>query len=348
MTSKLKPLPDAPQFSAFSFLELDEHGVFIREDGSEVDPGDLPQFFRRQIVLPEGVTDVFVWVHGWRNTESRAIKTGKRLFHSIGSQRERDAARYPELAPFVPAFVLVRWPSESNPLPGGYRRIRDRARLLTEEGAAEFFLASLLGYLDRVRGNPKILKTAGGFHLHCVGHSFGGRFLTAAIGAAAKPESPTTLSLLKRMGKGERATLSARSSTFEFTVDSMTVFQMAAGSVSFGGSLAKLVDEAPILGPIVLTYSKHDRANCLWHRVAESGERAIGCEGAREPAARTHTIRFRPIAEDYTREDLRSGDITNVDASWAFTSGGIAEGAHSDFWWEDSIHLVLSVVRQTR
>ena len=53
------------------------------------------------------------------------------------------------------------------------------------------------------------------------------------------------------------------------------------------------------------------------------------------------------IKDTVTRADLQS-DITNVDASWAFRSGGIAEGAHSDFWWEESIHLVPSVVQQTR
>jgi hypothetical protein len=345
--AKLTPLPEAPNYGDFSYLKLNEKGAFVRDDGSLVAPDGLPAYLREHIVLPKDATDVFVWVHGWRNTEQGAVRSGKRLFQAIERQQRRDGSRYPAVRPFVPAFVLVRWPSESNPLPAGYRRIRDRAKSLTEDGAAEFFLASLLGYLDRDRGNPKTLKSAAGFHLHCIGHSFGGRFLTAAIGAAAEPKSPTTLSLLKKVGKGERKTLSASASAFEFTVDSLTVFQMAAGSSSFGDSLADLIDKGPILGPIALTYSKHDRANCFWHKVGESGERAIGCEGARQPAGRTHTVAFRPLTEDYTRADLQS-DITNVDASWAFRTGGIAEGAHSDFWWEESIHLVLSVVQQTR
>ncbi|HYR27627.1 MAG TPA: hypothetical protein VEU30_04135 [Thermoanaerobaculia bacterium] len=348
MTATLHPLPDAPEFNDFSYLELNDRGAYIRDDGSQVPVADLTSYLHERIVLPKGVTDVFVWVHGWRNDRERAIRTGRRLFNAITVQQKRDTARYPAAAPFVPAFVLVRWPSESNPLPWGYRKIRDRARNLTEKGAAEFFLAALLGYLDHDRAVRTTLQSAAGFYIHCVGHSFGGRFLTAAIGAAANPESPATLSLLNQIGQQQRATLGAASSAFQFNVDSLLVFQMAAGSSSFADHLRKLVDEAPIHGPVVLTHSRHDRANCLWHRAGENGERAIGCEGAREPADRAHGIAFKPLEQDYSRDDLYAHDITNVDANWAFTSGGIAEGAHSDFWWEESIHLLLSVVNHAR
>jgi hypothetical protein len=349
MSPTLHPLSDAPEFNDFSYLRLNDRGAFIRDDGKPVSSAALPAYLDEHIVLPPDVTDVFVWVHGWRNDEERALRTGRRLFNAIAVQYARDAAHYPAVRRFVPAFVLVRWPSESSPLPAGYRRIRDRARKLTEEGTAEFFLAALLGYLDHDRARTRAtLRGARGFFIHCVGHSFGGRFLTAAIGAAGNPESPATLSLLASMGKVQRETLGARESSFEFTVDSLTVFQMAAGSRSFGDSLRKLLDEAPIAGPVVLTYSQHDRANCLWHRFAERGERAIGCEGARAPDDRVHTITYRSLDEDYTRDDFDAAPLTNVNAGDAFREGGFAEGAHSDFWWEESIHLLLSVVNHVR
>ena len=64
--------------------------------------------------------------------------------------------------------------------------IRNRAKQMTTRGHAASFLASLLGYLDadnkrEFDANRKVLVAKDGFYLHCLGHSFGGRFLTAAI-----------------------------------------------------------------------------------------------------------------------------------------------------------------------
>lgn len=73
----------------------------------------------------------------------------RRLFHGINLLAQRQTLRYPHLTPFVPAFLVVRWPSQSWPTSDGYKEIRDRTMQLTESGDAEFFLASLLGYLDQ-------------------------------------------------------------------------------------------------------------------------------------------------------------------------------------------------------
>jgi hypothetical protein len=234
------------------------------------------------------------------------------------------------------------------PLPAGYRTIRDRAAALTQKGDAAFFLASLLGYLDKRNtrvavGGAKRLAAAGGFFVHCVGHSFGGRFLTAAIRAAAAPQK-RTLSLLRQVGKSQRKVLSATPSAngFEFTVDSMLVFQMAAPRKAFQGRLKDLVEKAPLRGPIVLTHSSSDRANCIWHRTAE-GEQAIGCTGATAPVKYLSDVRFHELTQPYTAQDFRTR-IVNVNASKAFTRKGFRfEGAHADFWYEESIHLLLSL-----
>jgi len=353
------PLPNADDFNQFSLVCLNANGRFVRpgqdldefSDGAEITPDQLPNFLKERIVLPDGVTDVFIWVHGWNNTHQDAIGSARRLFNGIKLLADRQPQRYPRLTPFVPAFLLVRWPSQSSLLEGeeGYRKIRDRAAQLTENGDAEFFLASLLGYLDqkntRLGGHgSKTLAAAGGFYVHCLGHSFGGRFLTAAIKAAAAPQ-PRTLSLMSSIGQGNRLVLSVTGpNKFAFTVDSMLVFQMAAPSASFAPQLSTLVHDAPFRGPLVTTFSSSDRANCLWHSVA-GDERAIGCCGVLQPSQEVNTpiLPLGELSHDYTPQDF-STNIVNVDASAVFTDGNIVVGAHSDFFYEESIHLALSLV----
>jgi len=342
------PLPNAPDFNSFSRLTLDDRGRFLDDDGKTVQPEGIANFLKSAIYLPPQVTDVFIWVHGWRNTVESSVTSARRLFAGIEARHRAAAARYPKLNPFIPAFVAVYWPSRSLPLPAGYGRIRDRAKNLTENGYAEFFLASLLGYLDRKRADPQLLQAAGGFYLHCVGHSLGGRFLTAAIRASAEPHAPDTLSLLDQMSTHNRDTLGAEEKHFDFTVDSLTVFQMAVGSKGFADEFRALTDKAPLRGPIVLTFTSHDTANCRWHRLIE-GESGVGCVGAQEPVDRVKTIAYRPLAEDYVTSEFSAARITNVDASWAFRSKWFApQGAHSAFWLEESIHLLLSAVSSAR
>ncbi len=349
-------MPEGDNFKGMSLLYMNEEGQFINpgsdmkkfSDAQTVPPEQLPVYLKKRIVLPKGVTDVFVWVHGWRNDVERAIASARKLFNGIVEVQRAKAASYANLSNFVPGFVAVHWPSMSLPTMRGYRRIRDRAAAMTESGYAEFFLASLLGYLEgkNERGaSSKVLRAKGGFYVHCLGHSFGGRFLTAAIRAAANPQSPKTLSLMKSAGASARKTLSAAAGAngFEFTIDSLLVFQMAAPNAGFGSQLASLVNESPLRGPVVLTHSIHDRANCLWHGASE-WERGIGCAGAAEPKAEIGRFTLGGLRRKYTAKDFNAR-IVNVDATAAFENAGLKpEGAHSDFWYEESIHLALSLV----
>jgi hypothetical protein len=331
-------------FSRFSMLYLDESGRFVDPEGGS--PGEtrliaadeLPVFLKGSIALPDHVTDVFVWVHGWQNDELRAVATAKRLFANLADWFTREQARYPHLGTVVPGFVAVHWPSSSLPTLSGYTKIRDRAKRMTTEGEAEFFLASLLGYLDQGNARAsdrKVLRSRAGFYVHCLGHSFGGRFLTAAIKAAAAPADRTR----KILAAAHRET------GFDFNVDSLCVLQMAAGNHTFKTEFSALL-EGPLCGPVVLTHSKADKALCTWHAISES-EPGIGCEGAVEPRDRIGSIIMRLVDEPYSDADF-SKDITNVDASRYFVGGGWVEGAHSDFWHEETLHLITSVVDKAR
>jgi hypothetical protein len=331
-------------FSNFFMLYLDESGRFL-DPGSEengesrqIPADELPVFLKRTIKLPDKVTDVFVWVHGWQNDELRAVQTAKRLFANLTDWFTREKARYPRLDAVVPAFVAVHWPSTSLPTLGGYTKIRNRAKRMTTEGEAEFFLASLLGYLDKDNARSasrKVLVAKDGFYVHCLGHSFGGRFLAAAIQFAAKPQAQ------------KRKILAAahRETGYDYNVDSLCVLQMAAGNTAFAGDFASLLS-GPLCGPIVLTNSEFDKALCKWHAVSE-GEEGIGCHGASEPHERIGSIKLRPVDQPYGPDDF-ARDITNVDASAFYVGGPWIEGAHSQFWQTETMHLIASVAEQVR
>jgi hypothetical protein len=131
---------DGASFSKFVMLYLDQTGRFIdvgnpnRDDSRPVEADELPRFLKRAITLPKGVSDVFVWVHGWQNDELRAVSTAKRMFANLTDWFAREQARYPKLGTVVPGFVAVHWPSNSLPTLSGYKRIRDRAKHMTTEG----------------------------------------------------------------------------------------------------------------------------------------------------------------------------------------------------------------------
>ena len=109
-------------FSNFFMLYLDESGRFLdpknAQDNGEsraIPAEELPIFLKRTITLPEKVTDVFVWVHGWQNDELRALESAKRLFANLTLWLTREKARYPKLGD---AFRL------SSPCTGRPRRCR--------------------------------------------------------------------------------------------------------------------------------------------------------------------------------------------------------------------------------
>jgi hypothetical protein len=350
-------LPDTfAEFNRFSFLCLNGRGQFLRFATGSSDPAAavpvpldaLPMFLKEKIVLRPGTTDVFVWLHGWQNDHARALATARRLFGNLDAAIRRPGSA---AVATVPSFIAIHWPSLSLPTPKGYGTMRDRAAKMTEEGDAEFFVASLLGYLEarnqRAGRGGNLLRSAGGYYVHALGHSFGGRFLAAAIAAAARPRA-RTLSLLGAVAPSQRKILSARTEKlFDFTVDTACFLQMAAPCASFSDELSVLVEWSPFRGPLAVTHSKYDWANCLWHQLAD-GERGIGCAGATEPADWIGRILLRKPGEAYTEAEFAQR-IVNVDGSALYTKTGMRpEGAHSDFWYEETIHLILSLAMHAR
>ena len=249
------------------------------------------------------------------------------------SRMEASPSTYSNLMGWSPVFVVVRWPSMSSPFTGGYRRMRDRAHAMTTHGRAAEVLAHLLGYLgtERETAGRGLLKARGGYSLHCVGHSFGGRLLAEAIQASA-------ISVPRVLSRGK----------YPWTVDSFVVFQMAARPDVFQQQFERLVHDSPIGGPVVLTHSKHDRANGRWHSIAE-GVPGVGLGGAEGSAFDVGRIKLHKVDEPYAPCDF-SRRVVNVDSSWRFRRGRWLkpEGAHSDFWYPESAHLVLSVANLSR
>lgn len=357
-------LAEANEFNQFSIVVLNSAGQFIDpgkdykefSDATIVTEERLPMFLKESVVLPEGVTDVFVWAHGWKTDCFNAVKSGRRIFQGIIDEQRLNAPTYTELRKnFVPAFVLIHWPSESAGDLNGFQLIRDRAAELTTSGYAEFFLASLLGYLDfekTAAGGPsnKLLRARGGFYVHCVGHSFGGRFLTAAVRAARAPESPKTLALLEKATRmADRTLLGVETSSFEFSVDNLLIFQMAAPESRFATELDSLTDvqSSGLCGPVVLTYSKSDLALQVWHTAAE-WEMGIGYSGAKEPINKISRATLLPVEQQYKPSDFCPGRVVNVDASTIFTDKAFPSGSHSDIWYRESMHLLLSLAEFSR
>ncbi|WP_433062159.1 hypothetical protein [Dactylosporangium sp. CS-033363] len=335
------PLPAGEDFTAFDRIRLDEHGTLLLNDGAggdgdggedrPVPVGRAGALLETLVDLPPRTTDIFVFVHGWQTGRASADAASRRLFSAIWRQYRERPERYPALEVFRPYCFSVQWPSRSLPTTAGYRRIRDRAHAMTSSGYAAHVIAALLGRLDHVRESPRgpaTLRTAGGQYLHCVGHSFGCRFLGEAIRQAADPP--------------ERVLAWPWASSHAYAVDTFLGLQMAAPADVFQHRFRPLVDKsAPIAGPVVLTVSPHDRALSTWHRLPEGGPGlgAVGATGAR-------TIPLRPVEEDYTAAQFEK--LTNVDAQWVFRDGPVTQGAHSDIWYAETVHLLLSLAALAR
>ncbi|WP_027341468.1 alpha/beta hydrolase family protein [Hamadaea tsunoensis] len=322
------------------FLDLDEAGSLLDGNGKAVAPADLRHFLPARLRVPSAATDIVVFAHGWRNDRPRAAASVRRLLDGLESQYAEHRTRYPGIPDFRPYAVGVRWPSMSNPFPWGYRRIRDRAHAMTTEGQAGHVLAHLLGYLNRERrvpiaGGPR-LGTVDSQYLHCVGHSFGGRFLGEAIMAAASPSGPPRLAW------------PWTNPDYPYAVDTLLVFQMAARPTIFDEEFAGLLRDAPISGPVALTFSRYDRATRLWHRLAE-GVKGIGAVGSTSPAGQTSVGNLHRLDEPYDFAQM-SARVWNVDAHWRFRQGRWwrPEGAHSDIWHPESMHLLLALAASAR
>ncbi|GAB2873182.1 hypothetical protein [Streptomyces mayteni] len=333
-------------------IHLDEKGR-LRAPGSAapVPPDRVAEHLARHLHVPERATDLYVYVHGWQTAADSAVRSATRL---LGQARSLVTARpdmYPDLSGgYRPWCLVICWPSSSLPSLAGYRRIRDRAHAMSTPGVgqAAHVLGHLLGYLDVCRANPAdpaVLANRHGQYLHLLGHSFGGRFLCEAVQWAAEPTQ------LPRVLSWSNAVDPRR----PFTVDSALVFQMAAPRDSFDVLFPTLFrsDEspaAPLRGPLVLTYSRWDRATGFWHLRAE-GAPGIGHSGAGTAPVHPFHTRLLTVDEPYAR-NLLDHRIVNVDAGWRFRGGRVSRmlpaGAHSDFHHPESAHLALSLSTLSR
>jgi hypothetical protein len=317
-------------------VDLDANGD-LTDRGKAVPPAALPGFLAERLDVPEAATDIVVFVHGWQNSRRTAEKRGSRFFSLLEATYRAQRERYPAIGAWSGHYVIVRWPSTSGPFLGGYRRIRDRAHAMTATGRAAEVLAQLLGYLNEARrlpAGPPTLRTSAGQYLHCVGHSFGGRFVVEAVQAAA--DRPAVLG----WGRADPR--------YPYTVDTLLVFQMAASPDIFAGRFQPILHSAPINGPVVLTRSTADRATGLWHRLAE-GTRGIGYAGARTPAEHIGHLDLRAPAIPYRHDEL-DHRIVNIDAGAVYRRGRWwnPAGAHSDIWYPESAHLLLSLADLAR
>ncbi len=316
---------------------MNANGHLLDRFQTPVAPGRVRDELASQLRMTPSVTDIFVFVHGWRTPERSAQSAFARFFGALWESRSRWADLRGASGPFVPWFIGVQWPSCSAPTPSGYQRIRERAHRVSTQGHAAFVVGQLLGYLDEQREppprGPDRLRNAAGQYLHCVGHSFGGRFLGEAIRWAADTP-PSTLAWKHRSSR-------------PFGVDTYLAFQMAAPPDIFANRFAGLLTEGPVHGPIALTFSRFDYANAVWHRVME-GAPGIGAVGSSTPAGLVSTIAMRDAGDPYDRTDFAT-PIVNVDASRVFTRPRVSvTGAHSDFWRTQSVHLTLSLAALAR
>lgn len=327
-------------------VDLDASGWPVRStrDGPRpVPPPGLDAHLAQRLRPPSWATDIVVYVHGWQTSQASALGALRTLMGLVERQRGERAELYPRLrrgAPghrdFAPWPVLVRWPSRSLPSLGGYRRIRDRAHAMGTEGHAARVIAQLLGYLDAHRGDPRaapVLANRGGQYLHLVGHSFGCRLLCEAVQWAAAPPGGT-------LGWSTPAPPGR-----PFTVDSMLLLQMAAARDAFAATFTALAG-APLRGPVVATYSQHDRATGFWHLRAEK-RAGIGYAGIGTAPAPVSGIRMRSTAEPYPHDAL-DHRFVSVDAGEVFVHGRGPAGSHSDHLRPESAHLLLSLADHSR
>jgi esterase/lipase superfamily enzyme len=318
-------------------LDLDVEGSPVDPTtGTSVRDLSVPGFLERHLLVPASTTDIAVFVHGWRNTPATALKRAKQFIKLVDNLYRTRPHHYPALHDWGCHYVVVRWPSSSNPFLTGYRRIRDRAHLMSTRGHAAQVLAQLLGYLNSHRTHPSsTLRTQSGQYLHLIGHSFGCRFLAEAVQWAAE-HRPDVLGW-------DRANL-----RYPYAVDTVLLFQMALPYNTLTQRFPRLVHDAPVKGPVVLTHATTDRAAGFWHSMAE-GVPGIGFRGASDLGADVTSLKLRPVHATYTTEDFRS-TVVNVDASWRFRRGRLLwpAGAHADIFHTESAHLLLSLAQLAR
>jgi hypothetical protein len=87
------PLPAGDGFTDFTSLDLDDQGNFIDLGTEHPVPHDnVPTFLGRSLTLPDEITDIVIFVHGWNNP------------------------RYPDTVDNLVIFQMLEFPQE----PTGY------------------------------------------------------------------------------------------------------------------------------------------------------------------------------------------------------------------------------------
>lgn len=125
----------------------------------------------------------------------------------------------------------------------------------------------------------------------------------------------------------------------------MLLLQMAAPRDAFDATFTALT-AAPLRGPVVATYSQHDRATGFWHLRAEH-QTGIGHAGIGTSPAPLSAIRMLPPEERYPLAAL-DHRFVSVDASDVFVRGNGPAGAHSDHLRAETAHLLLSLADPCR
>ncbi|HET6354882.1 hypothetical protein [Streptomyces sp.] len=323
-------------------LDLNTEGKLLHPSNrTPLTAEEIPPEVERHLRLDPKTTDIFLYVHGWRTKPDGAAEAAQRLFTLTEDLLEQQPHHYPRLRPFHPRYICVRWPSHSAPTPSGYRTIRDRAASMSDPGHAPRVLAAILGYYNKHRHTPEpgpdTLRTAKGQYLHAIGHSFGGRFLTHAIAQASNKlsQGPHTLGW------------AWRNNAYPWTLDSLTVFQMALPHDAFAQQpYSRLLADNVLNAPIAMTFSPYDRALGLWHRRTEDQKDGIGYNGATTPIEHLHTLPLHTVADPY---EFPASRLINIDASSRYRSSPLKiEGAHSDYFHRESAHLLLSLANQAR
>ena len=122
----------------------------------------------------------------------------------------------------------------------------------------------------------------------------------------------------------------------------------AFGSLFSGLAPAPDRSPAPLRGPVVATYSRHDRATGFWHLGAE-GKLGVGHSGIDPASVPVVETRLLSGDECYSEHEL-DYPFVNVDATNGFSRGGRLNpaGAHSLHICPESAHLLLSLADFSR
>lgn len=113
-------------------------------------------------------------------------------------------------------------------------------------------------------------------------------------------------------------------------------------------SIRTLLPKAP--GCVVVMTSRHELStvDCqllLRLRQLAPDVPGVGAVGARHTDA--ISCRLKRLSEDYAATDFPA-KLVNVDANWRYREGKGMAGAHSYFWYPESIHLLLSLAALAR